>query len=178
MNETGLHIKFAVIADAAAITRLLNHSYRGETSRLGWTTEAHLIAGNTRTNEQEVRKLLQMPGNVFLVLKNKEQEVEACVNLQLQIDVMYLGMLAVTPMHQNEGMGKHLLKAAESYAISCCCNSIFMTVITARTELIAWYKRHGYEDTGSRKEFVEDSVSGKHLTKLEFMFLRKKLQAV
>jgi hypothetical protein len=32
-----------------------------------------------------------------------------------------------------------------------------------RTELIDWYKRHGYADTGERKPFAEDEVSGKHL---------------
>lgn len=178
MNEIKLPPMFAGIDDAKAISDLLNQSYRGETSRTGWTTEAHLIAGNTRTNEQEVMALLQMPGSVFIILKNNGGIIEACVNLQLQTDAMYLGMLAVAPMHQNAGLGKHLLKAAESYAISCYCKSIFMTVITARTELIAWYERHGYTDTGARKEFVEDSVSGKHLTKLEFMFLRKTLNAI
>ena len=48
-----------------------------------------------------------------------------------------------------------------------------MSVISVRTELINWYKRYGYTDTGERKPFTEDGISGKHLKKLEFMILEK-----
>ena len=39
------HISIALPADVTAITVLLNSAYRGEGSKQGWTTEAHLIAG-------------------------------------------------------------------------------------------------------------------------------------
>lgn len=167
----------ATVADVSGITRLLNEAYRGEHSKKGWTTEAHLIAGNTRTNEEQMSALIQMPGSVFLIFKNNQQVIEACVNLQQQGDIMYLGMLAVAPLLQNSGLGKMLLRSAETHALTFGCGSILMTVIAARTELIAWYQRHGYEDTGTRKEFVEDNISGKHLAKLEFMLLKKRLAA-
>ena len=48
-----------------------------------------------------------------------------------------------------------------------------MTVISVRTELINWYKRHGYADTGNKKTFKEDGLSGKHLQPLEFIVLEK-----
>lgn len=51
------------------------------------------------------------------------------------------------------------------------CTAIYMLVIAVRTELINWYIRHGYRDTGERKPFVEDNVTGKHLQPLEFMTL-------
>jgi ribosomal protein S18 acetylase RimI-like enzyme len=50
-----------------------------------------------------------------------------------------------------------------------------MTVISVRTELIAWYKRHGYQETGEIQPFIEDAISGKHLQPLEFLFLEKRL---
>jgi hypothetical protein len=50
-----------------------------------------------------------------------------------------------------------------------------MSVISKRTELIDWYKQHGYIDTGERKAFIEDGITGKHLQKLEFMIMEKKL---
>jgi len=55
------------------------------------------------------------------------------------------------------------------------CRSIYMTVITVRTELVSWYQRHGYADTGERKPFLEDGLTGKHLQPLEFMVLEKPL---
>jgi hypothetical protein len=48
-------------------------------------------------------------------------------------------------------------------------------VITVREELVNWYKRHGYVDTGERKPFEEDGVTGKHLQQLEFMVLEKSI---
>jgi hypothetical protein len=50
-----------------------------------------------------------------------------------------------------------------------------MMVISARVELIDWYKRQGYKDTGERKPFIEDDLTGKHLQQLEFMVLEKPL---
>jgi hypothetical protein len=50
-----------------------------------------------------------------------------------------------------------------------------MSVISVRKELIDWYKRHGYAETGERKPFVEDDLTGKHLQKLEFLILEKNI---
>ena len=50
-----------------------------------------------------------------------------------------------------------------------------MTVISLRYELIEWYKRFGYIDTGERKAFKEDGKSGRHLQPLKFMVMEKKL---
>jgi hypothetical protein len=33
------------------------------------------------------------------------------------------------------------------------CKLIYMTVISVRTELIAWYERHGYVNTNKTKPF-------------------------
>ena len=99
--------------------------------------------------------------------------MDGCVNLQQHGNKMYLGMLSVSPFKQGAGIGKHLLKAAEEYASSLNCTSIYMTVISMRTELIDWYKRHGYTDTGERQKFIENAVSGKHLQPLEFAVMEK-----
>jgi hypothetical protein len=45
--------------------------------------------------------------------------------------------------------------------------------MSVRSELIDWYKRRGYRDTGERKPFIEDSLTGKHLQPLEFMVMEK-----
>ncbi|MCC6762735.1 MAG: GNAT family N-acetyltransferase, partial [Chitinophagaceae bacterium] len=47
--------------------------------------------------------------------------------------------------------------------------------ITARTELIAWYNRRGYNDTGERKPFPDNPVFGTPLQPLEFMMLEKEI---
>ena len=68
------------------------------------------------------------------------------------------------------------MKAAEDKACKTNCTAIFMTVISQRTELINWYKKHGYVDTGEKKPFPEnDPRFGIPKTKLEFIVLEKKL---
>ena len=51
-----------------------------------------------------------------------------------------------------------------------------MTVISVRKELIDWYKRNGYQETGQIIDFNEDGVTGKHLQKLKFLVLEKRLK--
>ena len=68
-------------------------------------------------------------------------------------------MFAVDPNVQNKGIGKKLLLAAEDEARKQNCNSIDMTVITERKELIDWYKRNGYVETGEKKPMVIDNPS-------------------
>jgi ribosomal protein S18 acetylase RimI-like enzyme len=84
-------------------------------------------------------------------------------------------MLSISPELQGKGGGKKLLKASDEYAQHQKMEAIYMTVISLRTELIDWYIRHGYKDTGKRKPFPEDQMTGKHMRELEFMVLEKKI---
>ena len=169
------YITIAGPADAATITALLNSAYRGETAKLGWTHEADLIAGDTRTNESSLLQLIDLPGSIVVKFTNDQNQIIGCVNLQQHENKLYLGMLSVAPHLQGGGTGKQLLNAAEEYAQHLNCRSIYMTVITLRSKLIDWYQRHGYEDTDERKVFIEDNLTGKHLTQLEFMTLEKEI---
>jgi len=168
------HISFAATDDIMAIRDLLNAAYRGESSKQGWTTEAGLIEGETRTNDDMLLAVLEMAGSVILIYKEADV-ITGCVNLQQHGNRIYLGMFAVSPALQGGGIGKKILQAAEEYAFQVKAGTIYMSVISARVELIDWYKRHGYADTGERKPFTEDGITGKHLQPLEFMILEKAL---
>lgn len=167
--------RLATHADITTISNLLNSAYRGESSRQGWTTEADLIAGEQRADEAMVKEVLDMPGSVILVYQDEQKEITGCVNLQQHGHRIYLGMFSVTPKLQGGGIGKILLHASEDYAKQVGCLSIYMSVISVRTELINWYIRHGYVDTSERKPFAEDGKTGRHLRELEFMILEKAL---
>lgn len=166
-------IELATIADAKQIEQLLNSAYRGESSRKGWTTEADLIAGDRRTDEASVIEVMNQPGSVILKYTNEQRSIVGTVNLQKHVSRLYLGMFSVSPTEQGSGIGKQLLKAAEEHAHKVQCSSIYMSVISVRKELIDWYKRNGYVETGERKAFVEDNLTGKHLQPLEFLILEK-----
>ncbi len=61
-----LTFRFAGRADAPAIAALIEEGYRGEESRRGWTSEAHLIEGN-RTSVAEIEALIAAPNARFLM---------------------------------------------------------------------------------------------------------------
>jgi GNAT superfamily N-acetyltransferase len=161
--------------DASAICSLLNRAYRGASSRIGWTTEADLIGGEVRTDEAEVRDVMSREGSVFLVHRDVSGVTDACVNLQDRDGKVYLGMFAVEPARQAGGLGRAMLAAAEAWARGRGCRSVFMHVIALRIELIEWYARCGYADTGDRIPFPEDGRTGNHLRTLEFMIMEKGL---
>ncbi len=171
-------ISIAAQQDAEEITNLLNQAYRGEGSRKGWTTEADLIAGDVRTDRNDVLQTMNKPQSVFLKFSDGQGKLVGCVNLQQHDERVYLGMFSVSPALQGAGVGKQLLQASEVYALHIGCNKIYMSVISARPELIAWYERNGYRLTGERKKFEEDGLSGKHLQPLEFVMLEKIIHAI
>ncbi len=173
INFSDKHIQIATPNDVPQLVKLLNQAYRGKESKKGWTTEADLIAGEVRTDESNVKTVINNIDSVMLKYMDEECNIIGCVNLQKHSKKLYLGMFAVSPTKQGGGIGKRLLLAAEEYAKQQNCIAIYMTVISVRTELINWYKRHGYADTGNKKAFEEDGLSGKLLQPLEFIVLEK-----
>lgn len=167
-------ISKATIEDISALTTLINSAYRGESSRKGWTTEAHLLEGK-RTDEQEMTEIFLDPKNTILKFTENDKIIGSVLLVE-KGHQLYLGMLTVSPELQNSGIGKKLLAEAENHAKTLGLSSIIMTVISVREELIAWYKRHGYIDTGEREAFPESEI---HITisdkPLEFIYLEKNI---
>jgi ribosomal protein S18 acetylase RimI-like enzyme len=165
----------AILPDVPALNTLINSAYRGESSKKGWTTEADLVGG-IRTDEEVLSGIIGKKDSVVLKYAGDDHVITGCVNLQKHGNKIYLGMLTVNPELQGKGIGKILLDAAEEYARNNNCASIYMTVVSVRKELVAWYERHGYKDTGARKSFpANDPKFGLPKMKLEFMVMEKKL---
>jgi len=165
-------VSLAGYQDIPRLVSLINSAYRGESSKRGWTTEADLIHGELRTNQQSMKQL--MDSGSFLKY-TEDAELKGCVYLEKQEKKLYLGMLSVSPRAQAKGIGKELLAASEQHALEKNCNAIIMNVISLRHELISWYERHGYERTGERKPFPSEDKFGKPVMPLEFIELKKNL---
>lgn len=162
----------ATLENANEITNLVNSAYRGETSKKGWTTEANILEG-TRITETELSETLSDANNTILVYQ-ENNTIIGTVLLTNKTTELYLGMLTISPELQNTGLGKKLLQAAEDFALALNLPKITMTVISIREELIAWYQRNGYSDTGKREAFpaaFDDVVL--HHEPLEFMIIEK-----
>lgn len=161
--------------DIPALLRLVNSAFRGESSRKGWTTEADLLRGPARTDAESLRKMLRDPDVTILKYSNDTDGMEGCVSLRKRTRGLYLGMLTVAPELQGAGIGKKLLAAAEDFARQNGCPVIFMTVFSVRSELIAWYERHGYRLTGETRPYEADPRYGEPTRELEFLILEKKI---
>ncbi len=169
-------MKKATPADLPELTTLINSAYRGDSSRKGWTTEADLLGG-VRTSEETLAETMDKPDAIMLLHRDEVTDaLIGCVYLEKKGDLMYLGMLTVSPEIQAQGIGKKMLQEGEEYARSLGCQAVEMTVITQRIELVAWYERRGYALTGETRPFpMEDERFGLPKTALAFVVLRKEL---
>jgi ribosomal protein S18 acetylase RimI-like enzyme len=165
----------ATSEDIPSLLKVINAAYRGEASTKGWTTEAHLLVGELRIDEASLLQLINNKNAAILIYTNDAREILGNVYLEKQNEKLYLGLFSVLPTAQSQGIGKQLLKAADEYATAQNCSLIYMTVISARHELIAWYMRHGYKQTGELKPFPVDERFGVPTQPLELMVLQKKL---
>lgn len=151
--------RLAALDDAQAIVALVNSVYRGDSSRLGWTTEADLLDGQ-RTDLAEVESLLRAPQSTFLVIEDAEGLL-GCAHLERDGDAASFGMFSIRPGCQGQGLGKAMLQQAESCARQLwAVSGMRMSVISARSELIAYYERRGYHRTGETLPFPTDPRCG------------------
>lgn len=167
-------IEKATAKDVSSLNELINSAYRGESSKKGWTTEANILEGK-RTTEAELTEIIRDKKNIILKYSENNQ-ITGCVMLKKKENELYLGMLTVSPELQNSGIGKKLLQQAEILASELGLSKIVMTVISVREELISWYKRRGYVDTGAREPFPVSTVFSQISNEtLEFMVLEKRI---
>lgn len=167
-------IQIATAEDIPAIEKLVNSAYRGDSSRKGWTTEADLLGGQ-RTNAASLLEMMQEPGAVIVKYTGESGMLEGCVYLKQKANTLYLGMLTVSPELQAKGIGRKMLAAAEQHARLLGCKTITMTVISVRSELIAWYERNGYSKTGATEPFPTDPKFGLPKQPLHFIVMEKLL---
>lgn len=167
-------ISAATLQDVPELNILINSAYRGESSKKGWTTEEHLLGG-IRTDEGDLSELLQKE-NVTILKYTESGKIIGSVYLEKQADKLYLGMLTVSPELQGGGIGKKLMQAAEDLAKENNIPKVSMTVISVRKELIEYYERRGYKNTGETKPFpMNDPKFGLPKQQLAFIVMEKEL---
>jgi GNAT superfamily N-acetyltransferase len=176
-SEDGLSLGFREAGpnDVEAVVALVHSAYRGEASRVGWTTEASLLEGQ-RTDVASVREMLDQAASVVLLAVLGDSIVGCCHLVGGEAHVAHFGMFAVSPALQGSGLGAGLLAEAERTARTRWrAPSMRLMVIRQRDELIAWYGRRGYQSTGETEPFpYGDERFGIPLrSDLEFVVLEK-----
>ena len=172
-----MHLEPAQPADIPALHALIEGAYRGDSAKLGWTHEADLLGGQ-RTDMEALEAMIADPAQLILILRDGD-DIDACAALaDLGGGLTYLGMFTVAPARQATGIGRLLLAASEEHAASRFgATRVEMTVISQRTELIAWYERRGYRLNGERRPFpaTDPRFGLPKCEDLEFVVLEKAL---
>lgn len=147
-----LTFRTATAADIPALIDLVTCAYRGDASRVGWTTEADILDGQ-RIDAEGIRADLARPRSVILIAE-RAGVMQACCHVADENGHGYFGMFAVSPQAQGGGVGKEVMQYAECFVFEHWqLPDMQMTVIDCRDELIAFYERRGYARTGIKKPF-------------------------
>ncbi len=165
-----LHFRVATADDVALIHPLVESAYRGEESKLGWTTEAHLISGVRIDTAGLLAKVTDPDGAVLIAtcpddstsqnIPETRPVIACCEVVRRTPQVAYFGMFAVSPRRQGSGIGRQVLASAEDYCLQTWgTEKLEMTVISSRQELIGWYQRRGYEVTGETRPFPFEELA-------------------
>lgn len=147
-----LAFRHATAADIPALFELVTSAYRGDASRVGWTTEADLLDG-ARIDAERLAADITRDRSIILI-GEREGAMLACAHVAVEDGAGYFGMFSVRPELQGHGIGKVMMQEAERIARDDFGQSAMrMTVIDVRDELIDYYARRGYRRTGIHKPF-------------------------
>jgi ribosomal protein S18 acetylase RimI-like enzyme len=159
--------------------QLVRRAYR-DPRAAGWTTEAGLVDG-PRTGAAELAASIDDPLRLIVVAEDvrTSQPVGCCQLAREPGGDAHFGLFAVDPSEQSRGLGGDLLDEAERRAREeWGAEEIRLLVLEPRSELIAWYRRRGYQPLPSRVSFREIAPSTEQpiAGDLHFVGLGKRLR--
>jgi predicted N-acetyltransferase YhbS len=133
-------IRVADLADAAAITSVINAAFRKS------RREANYLVDQDRIDLHAVQDLL---GTGIFLVAEENQGVTGCVHVEMKGERSYLGLLSVDPSGQRSGLGSKLMVAAEDYCVKAGSRFMDLQIVNLRKDLPDFYHRRGYIQTGT-----------------------------
>ena len=185
LDREPVFLRQAEIEDIEALEQLLNRCYR---QRAGWTNEADLVGGIRITQDELARIIENSKHYLFVYPKTstgerggeETGELLGCIAVDIKVDTdtnqhasnkkAYIGMFAVHPELQGQGVGNVILQAAETFAQRHLQSEgqetdknmvrLTLSILSHRPELLAYYQRRGYELNGNKMPFPNDGNNG------------------
>ena len=135
-----LTIRAAAAEDQDRLIPLINSAFGIET----------FLEGD-RTNPERMAEA--MSKGTFLVAEDNDGRMAACVYTEIRGERGYVGLLAVDPARQGQGIGRLMMQAAEDRLRRHGCVGADIIVLSLRPDLLPLYERLGYVVT-SREPFT------------------------
>lgn len=132
----GTRCRFAVEADIENLVALINAAF---------VVEQIAIPGD-RIDRIGIQKY--MGAGRFVVFEQGDSLL-GCVYVETRGERGYLGLLAVHPAQHGRGIGRRLANEAESHFRNAGCRAVDLRVISARSELVAFYEKLGFAVQGT-----------------------------
>ena len=171
---TDIRFEYADLTDVPRVAALVELAYRGPKAATSWTNEAAILSG-PRSSPAEVESLVR-DGNSRFVLALQGDRLVGSALIQQYADGAYFGMFAIDPDAQGGGLGKAIVAQCEQAAQELWGASFLrLTVISLRTELIGWYERRGFVQTGEHEPFPFETATGALRTDFDLIVLEKPL---
>ncbi|HEV7232581.1 MAG TPA: GNAT family N-acetyltransferase [Bacteroidia bacterium] len=131
-----MKIRPGTLSDVEPLLKIINKAYE---------VESFFIDGDRITKSGLEQRF---DTGAFLV-SEENSAINGCIYFEIRKDRGYFGLLAVKTDQQGKGLGSRLISEVETYCLNAQCRFMDIQVVNLRTELLAYYKRLGYEETGT-----------------------------
>ncbi len=138
MSLNEIRFRVAEAGDRPRLIQLINAAFSIETFFEG-----------TRTDEERLAAM--MAKGSILMAENAAGQLMASVYIEDRGKRGYLGMLAVDPARQREGLGRLMTQVVEERFRKQGCEAVDIVVLNMRPELPPIYQRFGYAITGTEE---------------------------
>ncbi|CDH60903.1 hypothetical protein RO3G_11136 [Lichtheimia corymbifera JMRC:FSU:9682] len=155
-NSSPFHVRQVTSDDlkhVGKIVEIINGAFVADNT---WTSVRHLGMKN-RVNYAEVEDLVR--NKILLCVFDENQVVVATAEIQpINSDEAGIGLVSVDPARQSQGIGKLLLLATIDKIKEMGYKVATMSILGERPELLAWYAKLGFQDTGERPLYRNPAV--------------------
>jgi diamine N-acetyltransferase len=146
-SQAPLHVRVGEGADADLLAELgartFHAAYAGDVAEASLAPHVEATFGS----ELQARELAD-PATCHLVAERDGRALGYAYLTELDGAVAFLARLYVDPAHTGSGVGQQLLDRCLEEAGRRGCSGLRLTVWTANTRAIAFYRRNGFAITG------------------------------
>lgn len=156
-----LNFRTATPEDATQLQQIVELAFRTEDTRSDWTDNLG-ISSDFRIDTKEILAMITKPESVMLMATDDKGTLLGTIGTSKRdANHARLFMLAVDHTRQCGGVGRQILEYAEGYAARTWgVTTLCLNALSNRKQLIAWYVRRGYKETGDTSPFPRERHEG------------------